>query len=254
MFVNIGRFVQDLNQWTGFETGHLHVPDGFVQISSIMPQKRNPVPIEHMRLMASLGAGHCDTTIDTLRNTPFTDINDCETEVQAAGHAAFDVADRLLPLLGDFMRAVRVDEARVRRHIDESCIAITEFADSLVRAEAIAFRQAHEIAAKVARRALDSGTALSALPFAEMAAIFAGATGRPLRVPEAELRRFTTPEHFVAVRERFGGPGAGALDASLARYRAVLAAQRRQAEGTAARVAAAGRALDAAVDARLAAR
>jgi argininosuccinate lyase len=67
MFINIGRFVQDLNQWTGFETGHLHVPDGFVQISSIMPQKRNPVPIEHMRLIASLGAGHCDT-----RSTPCT--------------------------------------------------------------------------------------------------------------------------------------------------------------------------------------
>jgi len=205
-----------------------------------------------MRLMASLGAGHCDTTVDTLRNTPFTDVNDCETEVQAAGHAAFDVAARLLPLLGDFMRAVTVDEARVRRHIDEACIAITEFADSLVRAEGIAFRQAHEIAAKVARRAIDSGAGLSSLPFAEIAAIFVATAGRPLRVPEAELRRFTTPEHFVAVRERFGGPGARALAASLGRYRATLAAQRQEAAGAAARVAAAARALDAAVDARLA--
>src|SRR5262245_44109159 len=203
MFVNLGRFVQDLNQWTGFETGHLHVPDGFVQISSIMPQKRNPVPIEHMRLIASLGGGHCDTAVNTMHNTPFTDMNDCETEVQGAGHAAFDVAGRLLPLLADFMRAVSVDEARVRRHIDEACIAVTEFADSLVRAEGIAFRQAHEVAAKVARRAIDSGAPLSALPFATIAAIFAEVAGRTLRVPEDELRRFTTPEHFVAVRERF---------------------------------------------------
>jgi argininosuccinate lyase len=251
MFVNLGRFVQDLNQWTGFETGHLHVPDGFVQISSIMPQKRNPVPIEHMRLIASLGAGHCDTAVNTMHNTPFTDMNDCETEVQGAGYAAFAAADRLLPLLGDFMRAVKVDEAKVRRHIDESCIAITELADSLVRAEAISFRQAHEVAAHVARRAIDSGTALSALPYDEIAAIFAEAIGRPLGVPEAALRGFTTPEHFVAVRERFGGPGAGALSESLARYREALAAQRRARGAAAARAQAAARALDAAVDTRL---
>jgi len=252
MFVNLGRFVQDLNQWTGFETGHLHVPDGFVQISSIMPQKRNPVPIEHMRLIASLGGGHCDTAVNTMHNTPFTDMNDCETEVQGAGYAAFAAAGRLLPLLGQFMRAVKVDGAKVRRHIDESCIAVTEFADSLVRSEAISFRQAHEVASHVARRAIDSGRALSALPYAEIGAIFAEAIGRPLRVAEPELRGFTTPEHFVAVRERFGGPGAQALSESLARYRATLAGQRAAAAAVAARVADAGRALDAAVAARLA--
>src|SRR5262249_50807659 len=190
MFVNLGRFVQDLNQWTGFETGHLHVPDGFVQISSIMPQKRNPVPIEHMRLIASLGAGHCDTAVNTMHNTPFTDMNDCETEVQGAGYAAFAAAERLLPLLGSFMRPGKVDGAKVRKHIDESCIAVTEFADSLVRTEAISFRQAHEVAAHVARRAIDSGRALSALPYDEIAAIFADAIGRKLRVPEPELRGF----------------------------------------------------------------
>jgi argininosuccinate lyase len=134
-----------------------------------------------------------------MHNTPFTDMNDCETEVQGAGYAAFAAAERLLPLLGSFMRAVKVDGAKVRKHIDESCIAITEFADSLVRTEAISFRQAHEVAAHVARRAIDSGRALSALPYQEIGAIFAEAIGRPLRVPEPELRGFTTPEHFVVV-------------------------------------------------------
>ena len=41
----------------GFEVGQLHVPDAFVQISSIMPQKRNPVPIEHCGYLASLAGG-----------------------------------------------------------------------------------------------------------------------------------------------------------------------------------------------------
>ena len=52
--INLGRFVQELVTWTGFEVSQIYVPDGFVQISSIMPQKRNPVPLEHLRLKLSL--------------------------------------------------------------------------------------------------------------------------------------------------------------------------------------------------------
>ncbi len=136
-FLNIGRFVQDLNFWTGFEIGQLHVPDGFVQISSIMPQKRNPVPVEHLRLLASLAGGRCDMMLNTMHNTPFTDMNDAEGEVQIAGYEAFDTGSRVLGLLGPFVQAVRVNEPRVRAHIDESCITVTEVADSLVRHEGI---------------------------------------------------------------------------------------------------------------------
>ena len=96
MFINMGRFVQDLNQWSTFETGHLRVPDAYVQVSSIMPQKRNPVALEHLRLIASTGAGHCDLVINTMHNTPFTDMNDSEGEVQIAGYAAFAAAERVL--------------------------------------------------------------------------------------------------------------------------------------------------------------
>ncbi len=49
-----------------------------------MPQKRNPVPIEHLRLLASLAAGRAETAIMTMHNTPFTDMNDGEGETQGA--------------------------------------------------------------------------------------------------------------------------------------------------------------------------
>ena len=47
-----------------------------------MPQKRNPVPVEHLRLLLSLAAGRAETVLQTLHNTPFTDMNDAEGEVQ----------------------------------------------------------------------------------------------------------------------------------------------------------------------------
>jgi argininosuccinate lyase len=219
LLLGLGRFVQDLNSWTGFEIGHIRVPDAFVQISSVMPQKRNPVPVEHLRLLCSLAAGRADTVLLALHNTPFTDMNDSEGTVQEAGYEAFDTLARVLKLLTAFMEAIQIDQDRVRAHIAQSCITITEVADSLVRGEGISFRQAHEIAAKLARRMIDLGETLETLPFAAFAAAFHEVIGRPAALDEAGLRAIATPEHFIAVRTMQGGPAPAALATSLARYR-----------------------------------
>jgi argininosuccinate lyase len=226
IFIHAGRFVQDLNTWTGFEIGHLHVPDAFVQVSSIMPQKRNPVPVEHLRLIASLGAARCEAVLTAVHNTPFTDMNDSEGEVQIAGYDALDTAHRFMSLLGGLLDAVTIDEARVRRHIDEAGITLAELADSLVRTEAISFRQAHEVASKLARRMIDGGMTLSKIPFPEFEQIFAAVIGRSARLTEGDFRRFTTPEHFIAVRTMQGGPAPAPLAASFARYRHEIATKR----------------------------
>ena len=97
--IHLGRFVQDLLYWTSFEVSQLDVPNGFVQISSIMPQKRNPVPLEHLRLKLSLASGNAEQIISTMHNTPFADMNDSERETQATGYKVFEKLQEILPLL-----------------------------------------------------------------------------------------------------------------------------------------------------------
>lgn len=206
LMLGLGRFVQDLNSWTSFETGHLRVPNAFVQISSIMPQKRNPVPIEHLRLLCSLACGQAETVLLALHNTPFTDMNDSEAPVHEAGYEAFDTAARVLDLLAALMAVVTIDQQRTRAHIDESCATITELADSLVRREGIAFRTAHEIASRLARASIAAATPLRAVPVETFREGFAEATGRAPAMSESDLRTVCTPEYFVAVRDMFGGP------------------------------------------------
>ena len=248
LFINLGRFVQDLNQWSSFETGHLRVPDAYVQVSSIMPQKRNPVALEHLRLIASTGAGHCDLVINTMHNTPFTDMNDSEGEVQIAGYAGFTAARRVLTLLGGLIGAVSIDEGQVRRHIDASCITVTELADSLVRVEGISFRQAHDIASRLSRRVIaDEGT-LATVAIATFEAAFRAVMDRAPTLSEADFRRYVSPEHFIAVRTRYGGPAPETMAQSLAGYRATLTEQRTAAKTIAQTMAAADERLAAAVD------
>lgn len=215
VFLHLGRVVQDLAFWSSFEVGQLYVPNALVQISSIMPQKRNPVPIEHMRHLASVTVGRCDTIVNTMHNTPFTDMNDSEGEVQQAGYAAFDSGGRVLDLLTAFLPACSINAAKVRRNTDAASITITELADTLVRDEGLTFRQAHEVAAHVARD-------LNGKPLSEgldtFKAAFKNATKRAPLMEEAAFRTATSAETFVARRDRIGGPAPAALGAALDQY------------------------------------
>ena len=222
--LHIGRPIQDLQFWTSFEVGQLRVPNAFVQVSSIMPQKRNPVPIEHLRLLASQAMGHAHAMLGIMHNTPYTDMNDSEGETQGFGHAAFTTAGRVLALYTSLIGAVGIDAERVKRNIRRSCITITELADSLVRIEGLSFRQAHAIAAVVAKTVVASEGELAtdgAVPFAEA---FSHATGRPSTITPEAFAVLVSAEHFIAVRDRFGGPAPAALDAAFTRHAAEIEA------------------------------
>jgi argininosuccinate lyase len=226
MALNLGRAAQDMAFWTSFEVGQLRFSDGFVQISSIMPQKRNPVPCEHMRLMASLCAGGCDAVLTALHNTPYTDMNDNEHEVHGHGYGALAMAERVLTLMNAVIRSLSVDEARARQNIERSFATITELADTLVRDEGLPFVKAHHVASALARELLASGETLSTVPYATFARIFERTAGHPPSLSDERFRHCVTPDHFIAVRKLPGGPAPEALAESLAVYRDGAAALR----------------------------
>ena len=54
------------------EFDYLRLGEGFVQCSSIMPQKRNPVALEHARAIASKALGQTQAIVTAVHNTPAT--------------------------------------------------------------------------------------------------------------------------------------------------------------------------------------
>ncbi|WP_309086482.1 argininosuccinate lyase [Chelativorans sp.] len=245
MFLHLGRPIQDLQFWTSFEVGQVYVPNALVQISSIMPQKRNPVPIEHLRHLASQTFARARAMLDIMHNTPFTDMNDSEGETQGVGYQAFDSAYRVLDLLSALIAQIRIDPARVGQNIRRSCITVTELADSLVRREGLSFREGHDIAAAVARAVVAMDGDLSADGYPTFTKAFAEATGRQTKIDEKTFAELVSPEHFVAVRTRFGGPAPEPLAAALKGYGHEAEAFARYAVRNAERKANAARELDA---------
>jgi argininosuccinate lyase len=246
VFLHLGRLIQDLQFWTAFEVGQVYVPNAFVQISSIMPQKRNPVPIEHLRHLASQTVSRARLVRDVVHNTPFTDMNDSEGETQEAGYQTFESGGRVLDLLAALLPALSVDSRRVAETIRRSCITVTELADTLVRKEGLSFRAAHEIAAAVSRAVVARDGDLPRDGYEPFVEAFRHAAGREPNLSREDFATAVSPENFVALRERFGGPGPKALGEALASYRSELTSAEDAAAAIARREDAARRELDAA--------
>ena len=198
-----GRFVQDMLLWSTAEFSYLRLGDGYVQGSSIMPQKRNPVALEHARAIGSKALGQAQAIVITAHNTPFGDIVDTEDDLQPLVFAMFRDATRAVRLVAAAMSSAEFDAEALEARAGDGWTTLTELADTLVREHGLPFRKAHAVAAH-----LVSGRQRH--PDRPFAALLADASteilGTPLTYSDAELAHILSPRHFVEVRDTFGGP------------------------------------------------
>jgi argininosuccinate lyase len=151
LLVGVGRLLQDLLLWCTSEVGYLRLADDLVQTSSIMPQKRNPVALEHARALASKALGQLQALAFAVHNTPFGDIVDTEDDLQPLVAAAFRDAARAVSLVAVAMTGAQFDAAAMRRRAGEGWVTVTELADALTRDHNVPFKAAHTIAARLVR-------------------------------------------------------------------------------------------------------
>jgi len=203
LLVGVGRFVQDLLLWCTAEFDYMRLGEGYVQCSSIMPQKRNPVALEHARAIGSKALGQAMGIVTTVHNTPFGDIVDTEDDLQPLVFAMFRDATRAVKLVGAAMTTAEFDAARLEARAGDGWTTLTELADTLVRDHGLPFKSAHGIASRlIAGRRRDAGRSLSDL----LADASRDVLGSPLEYSEAQLTEILSPRHFVNVRKTPGGP------------------------------------------------
>jgi argininosuccinate lyase len=203
LLVGVGRVVQDLLLWCTSEFGYLRLADGFVQGSSIMPQKRNPVALEHARAIASKALGQATGLLLATHNTPFGDIVDTEDDLQPLVTSMFEDAARAVSLVAAAMTDATFDVEKLAERARQGWITITELADTLSRDHALPFKACHTIAARlIAGTRTSPGTPMATL----LREVSKEVTGKELAYSDAALAEILSPQHFVEVRTTFGGP------------------------------------------------
>lgn len=222
--INLGRTVQDFLTWCTAEFASVKVASPYVQISSIMPQKRNPVSFEHMRSLLSSAVGNAGTVLTMMHNTPFGDIVDTEDDMQPYVWRSLSVLEQMYRLFACVIGTLEVNREGLLQRAKGSFATVTELADTLVRTDQLSFRNAHHIVSHVVKAATQQGIGAQQISLAMVNEAAQAVLGRELKLTETQLAQALDPVHFVNIRTLPGGPSVKEMNRMIAVRKQQLAA------------------------------
>ncbi len=237
--VNLSRITHDMLFWATRESGAIRIHDSFIQISSIMPQKRNPVVLEHLRARLSRLLGACQTVFNQCQKIPYGDTQDIEDEIWPSIHGALSTADDVLELYEAVFATLEINAGHLLARAAAGFTTATELADMLVREAGLPFRTAHTVVARLVARAYAEGIAPDDIGQPLLDEVATAVIGRPLGLDDTMVRQALDPVHFVAVRNTLGGAAPEATEALLEQQQKALVADRSWLEMETTRLAAA---------------
>jgi argininosuccinate lyase len=224
--INVSRLAHDLQLWCTFEFGYLDMDDSIAGTSSIMPQKKNPSAIEHLKAKPAHLIAALVSSLTCMKSTPFSHGREVGGESLALLPEAAEQAEAVLAVAEAVVRSVRFRPEVLLAAARRNYCTLTELADMLVRDRGLPFRTAHEIVGSLTRVALERGLPGSDAITAELVnAVARDVAGRELDLKDAELRIALDPRFNVEQRSVEGGPAPAATRATIARAMADLEAQ-----------------------------
>ena len=206
--VHLSRLAEDLILFTSEEFGFFELSDRSATGSSMMPQKKNPDPLELVRGKAGRAIGNLTGLLATMKALP-TGYN---KDLQEDKEPVFDAEDTLR-VSAEATRAVvshltlKPERTRVAA---SGLLLATDVADYLA-SRGVPFRQAHEIVGGMVRQLLAAGRDFESLTLTEWRG-FSDRFGD-------DIREAIRPERSVASRRTPQSTEPGAVRQALAETR-----------------------------------
>jgi argininosuccinate lyase len=147
--VHLSRLAEDFIILTGDEHRFFELSDALSTGSSMMPQKKNPDPLELVRGKSGRAVGGLMSLLTTMKGLP----SGYNKDLQEDKHAVFDAEDTMagcLAVAQSVVRGLSLDRDRAEQAASGLLLA-TDVADYLV-ARGVPFRRAHEIVGALVRR------------------------------------------------------------------------------------------------------
>ena len=221
--IPVGQLAENLHTQYHNPRPWVLLDESSVAISTIMPQKRNPRPLDRVRSQASrvLGGAQTEMLLAHNTNTGMHDYRDIAPIMELAEDAAL-MYRRYARLIG----LLRIDRERALEELRRGYSTMTEVADMLVREAGVPFRTAHRYASAITDYGRANERSPGSLTDEELLTIYQETVGSRLPVPMETLRRAMDPVTMLADRKGSGGPQAAEVQRMLGRHRESLAADR----------------------------
>ena len=222
LMTGLSRLATDLQTWNTMEYGLLELADEYSSVSSIMPQKKNPQALEHIRGAAAAVTGALTTVLACSKNTAIADVNDGVSAINVPVLVATDHTRLALRVMDGVLRTATVRPERMRHLAEIGFGTATELADVIVRETGLSFRMAHNIVGEVVRETIASKRTALAITPADLDQVAESLFGRPLGIKPEIIRQALDPMENVRLRTVTGGPAPAVVRDMVSRRRGQL--------------------------------
>jgi argininosuccinate lyase len=191
--IHLSRLAEDVIVMGSEEFGFFELDDRVATGSSLMPQKKNPDPLELIRGKAGRAIGLSTGWLATMKGLP----SGYNKDLQEDKAAVFDAEDLLAGSLAAMATVVETLSLQAERagRAASGLLLATDVADYLV-ARGVPFRTAHEIVGALVRRLVEERRDFADMTLAEWQAVspLIGADVREAITPLASVSARRTPQ------------------------------------------------------------
>lgn len=216
--LTFSRLAEELIMWSSWEFRTITLDDGFAMGSSMMPQKKNPGPLELMRGRAGRMTGYAMAGMTLMKGLPSGYNRDFHEEKELLV-ASLELILRAVEVIPPLIQSTTLNLDRMREVSVGNFANATELANYLVARHKMPFRHAHDVVGTLVGTLSRAGKNFATDPATCLAHIKSH-----VDAPDQEILDILDPAKVAASYNSPGGTGTKATADTIAQIQAGLAA------------------------------
>ena len=165
--MHISRIAEELIIWNSDAFGIINLSDKVVTGSSIMPQKKNPDPLEYLRGKTGGIYGNLFSMLTILKGLPLSYFKDLQDDKEIV-FKSNDTLNNCLKILDEILKNCVPNKKKMLELAGTGYITATDLADYLVKTHSISFRSAYQKTAQIVNLAERKKKSLNQLTLEEL--------------------------------------------------------------------------------------
>ncbi len=165
--IHISRLAEEFIIWNSDAFRLIKLNDKIVTGSSIMPQKKNPDPLEYLRGKTGNSFGNLFSMLTILKGLPLSYFKDLQDDKELVFNS-FDQLKNSILILIEILKNFTPDKKRMYEFANIGFTTSTDLADYIVKCHNLPFRKAYQITSKIVNYAESRKIKLNELTIKEL--------------------------------------------------------------------------------------
>jgi len=156
----LSRIAEDFILWSTSEFNYIELADKYSSTSSVMPQKKNPDPLEILRSHSSIVTGNLLSALTIIKSLPTGYSRDLQNIKPLLWKSTAIVTNSLIIMVG-IIDTFKVNKNIALEQANKSYAVSLDIAEQLVIKYNIPFRQAHKLVGRLVQYAIKNNDNIS---------------------------------------------------------------------------------------------